>query len=132
MQQTFPQYFTTDPVFEQGFVFLVVNPDADDLVVKILDTKHKEKEIASAVVRVSDIIKKPGMNFKKQPVTLKVGSFFVVGENVASVALLQGRTSDQVVHYLMLTSKQIYRATQHLDSSVDIKLKVERAYVGSR
>ena len=78
MQQTFPQYFTTDPVFEQGFVFLVVNPDADDLTVKILDTKHKEKEIASAVVRVSDIIKKPGMNFAKQPVTLKVSSFFAV------------------------------------------------------
>ena len=100
MQQTFPQYFTTDPVFEQGFVFLVVNPDADDLVVKILDTKHKEKEIASAVVRVSDIIKKPGMNFKKQPVTLKVGSFFVVGENVASVALLQGSTSGCTLPYV--------------------------------
>ena len=74
VQHTFPQYFTTDPVFEQGFVFLVVNPDADDLTIKILDTKHKEKEIASAVIRVSDIIKKPGMNFEKQPVTLKGNS----------------------------------------------------------
>jgi len=74
VQQTFPQYFTTDPVFEQGFVFLVVNPDADDLTVKILDTKNKDKEVASAVIRVSDIIKKPGMNFEKQPVTLKGNS----------------------------------------------------------
>ena len=59
-------------MFEQGFVFLVVNPDADDLNIKILDTKHKDKEIASAVVRISDVIKKPGMNFKKQPVSLRV------------------------------------------------------------
>ena len=78
MQQTFPQYFTTDPVFEQGFVFLVVNPDADDLTVKILDTKNKDKEVASAVIRVSDIIKKPGMNFEKQPVTLKVGGIVLL------------------------------------------------------
>ena len=34
-QTTFPQYYTLEPVFEQGFVFLVVNPDADDLHIKV-------------------------------------------------------------------------------------------------
>ena len=87
MQQTFPQYFTTDPVFEQGFVFLVVNPDADDLTVKILDTKNKDKEVASAVIRVSDIIKKPGMNFEKQPVTLKVGGIVLLAQGWGGLAV---------------------------------------------
>ena len=110
VQQTFPQYFTTDPVFEQGFVFLVVNPDADDLTIKILDTKQKEKEIASAVIRVSDIIKKPGMNFEKQPVTLKVCSFVsVVGRNFENIEL-QGNSSGEAALVLSCSVRSLKSA----------------------
>ena len=110
VQQTFPQYFTTDPVFEQGFVFLVVNPDADDLTIKILDTKQKEKEIASAVIRVSDIIKKPGMNFEKQPVTLKVCSFVsVVDRNFENIEL-QGNSSGEAALVLSCSVRSLKSA----------------------
>jgi hypothetical protein len=61
-------------VFEQGFVFLVINPDADDLRIKVLDMKNKEKEIASAVIRISDIIKMENMELERQPVHLKVSN----------------------------------------------------------
>ncbi len=71
-QRTFPQWFTTDPVFEQGFVFLVVNPDSDSLQLSILDSKHKENEIANAVIKVADIIKRENMEMKKQPIPLRV------------------------------------------------------------
>ncbi|TRY78396.1 hypothetical protein TCAL_08980 [Tigriopus californicus] len=71
---TFPQYYTNDPVFEQGFVFMIVNPDADDLHVRVLDTrKDKDNVLCTAVIRNSNILKEPGMEFPNQPFHLKGG-----------------------------------------------------------
>jgi len=55
-----PQYFDTDPVFEQGFVFMVVNPHSDDLHIKVLDTGHKNTVIGNVVIRMSDLLNQPG------------------------------------------------------------------------
>ena len=71
-QTTFPQYHNPDPIYEQGFVFLVVSPDADDLHIDILDVGHSDKVIGEAVIRLSDIIAKPDMEMECQPVQLKV------------------------------------------------------------
>lgn len=71
---TFPQYYTNDPVFEQGFVFMIVNPDADDLHIRVLDTrKDKDNVLCTAVIRNSNILKEPGMEFPNQPFHLKGG-----------------------------------------------------------
>lgn len=73
-QSTFPQYYTNNPVFEQGFVFMVVNPDADDLHVKIVDTRKDDSVLAYTTVRSSDIIARPKMELSSQPINLKGAS----------------------------------------------------------
>ena len=52
-QSTWPQYYTNDPVFEQGFVFTVTNPYSDDLHLRVIDTGHKDTEIANLKIRTS-------------------------------------------------------------------------------
>ena len=55
-QKTWPQYHTNDPVFEQGFVFTVINPYSDDLHIKVIDSGHKDAEIGYLKIRISSNI----------------------------------------------------------------------------
>ena len=68
-----PQYYDTDPVFEQGFVFLIVNPHSDDLQIKVLDTGHKNSIIGTVVVRMSDLFNQPNLELATQPLPLQSG-----------------------------------------------------------
>ncbi|QQP49966.1 Extended synaptotagminlike protein 2a [Caligus rogercresseyi] len=65
-QTTWSQYNTTSPVYEQGFVFLVVNPDADDL-------KIKSENLGFVTIRLSDLLRRPKLEYKNMPFTLKGG-----------------------------------------------------------
>ena len=85
-QHTFPQYYNHDPVYEQGFVFLVVSPEADDLHIKILDTAHKDKVIGYTVLRMSDILKNPDMELANQPFPLQGSS---VGSTITLAAQIR-------------------------------------------
>ena len=68
-----PQYYDTDPVFEQGFVFLIVNPHSDDLQIKVLDTGHKNSIIGTVVVRMSDLFNQTNLELATQPLPLHSG-----------------------------------------------------------
>lgn len=54
----------------------MVNPQADDLHVKVVDTAHGDKLIGLAVISLSDILNKDSMELENQPFFLKVTSFF--------------------------------------------------------
>ena len=99
-QSTFPKYYTNDPVFEQGFVFLVVNPDADDIHVSVVDTRKGENDvIGTAVVRMSDVLKQPGLELALQPVNLKGGGGVSTIKLSASVKPLKaaGKASKKLI-----------------------------------
>lgn len=99
-QSTFPKYYTNDPVFEQGFVFLVANPEADDIHVSVVDTRKGENDvIGSAVVRMSDVLKQPGLELALQPVNLKGGGGISTVKLSASVKPLKapGKASKKLI-----------------------------------
>ncbi len=47
-------------------MFLVVNPNSEDLLVRVLDTAKKDAVIGQTVVRISDIVSKPDMEMPTQ------------------------------------------------------------------
>ena len=65
-QSTWPQYYDSNPVFEQGFVFTICNPHSDDLHIRIIDSGHKNAEIGKTVIRTSDIMAAPDMEYTSQ------------------------------------------------------------------
>lgn len=73
VQSTWPQSYDTDPVFEQGFVFTVVNPHFDDLHIRVIDTGHKNALLGSTTLRTSDIMASSDMEYTRQPFHLKGG-----------------------------------------------------------
>lgn len=59
----------SDPIFQQEFVFLIKNPYIDDLSIKVIDSD--ESVIASTMIRTSDIMAQPDMEYVCQPFQLK-------------------------------------------------------------
>ena len=78
-QSTWTQAHTLDPVFEQGFVFLVNNPNTDDLHIDVIDSAKSSggkssSSLGSLSLRISDIWKRPGMQYSPpQPFTFHDG-----------------------------------------------------------
>ena len=75
------QTYTVEPVFEKGFVFLVRNPDTDDLHIKILDSAismdstNRNAFLGQVDITVSDILKRNNMEYcPPQPFVLKGGT----------------------------------------------------------
>ena len=81
-QSTWPQDFTTEPVFESSFVFMVSNPHVDDLHIKIIDSGHKNAVIGTTTIRTSDIMAQPDMEYSCQSFNLKG----VTGKEVIKLA----------------------------------------------
>ncbi|XP_069702958.1 extended synaptotagmin-2 isoform X2 [Periplaneta americana] len=63
------QYRTGDPVFEQGFTFLVNNPDSDTLHLKVMDQKTTQ-EIGYFVFNLISLVDKPDLQVDSQPYRL--------------------------------------------------------------
>jgi len=82
-QSTWPQDFTTEPVFESSFVFMISNPHVDDLHIKIIDSGHKNAVIGTTTIRTSDIMAQPDMSYSCQCFNLKG----VTGKEVIKLAL---------------------------------------------
>ena len=59
----------SDPIFQQEFVFLIKNPYIDDLSIKVID--KDESVIASTMIRTSDIMAQPEMEYVCQPFQMK-------------------------------------------------------------
>lgn len=60
---------TCDPVWEQGFLFLVANPESDTLYVTFVDQKTGQ-ELGSLAYNVSALADKKGLKISSQPFPL--------------------------------------------------------------
>merc|ERR1719468_43100 len=70
-QATWPVNYEESPVFEQGFVFTVANPHADDLHIKVIDSGHKNAVIGTTTIRTSNIMAAVDMEYRLQSFDLK-------------------------------------------------------------
>ncbi|XP_049846632.1 extended synaptotagmin-2-B isoform X1 [Schistocerca gregaria] len=68
-EQTASQFRTVHPVWEQGFTFLVSNPENDTLYIKAIDSKTTQ-ELGVFVYNVSTLLQKMDMEVEKQPFSL--------------------------------------------------------------
>ncbi|XP_037038533.1 extended synaptotagmin-2 isoform X3 [Bradysia coprophila] len=69
-QQTPVQMRTDAPIWEQGFTFLVANPDNDTLQLRIVDQKT-DKELGRFTYILSALLEKSGMEIVSQPFQLQ-------------------------------------------------------------
>lgn len=69
-QQTPVQMRTDSPIWEQGFTFLVANPDNDSLQLRIVDQKT-DKELGRFTYILSALLEKSGMEIVSQPFHLQ-------------------------------------------------------------
>lgn len=69
-EQTVVQMRTDVPVWEQGFTFLVPNPDNDTLQVRIIDQKT-EKELGHFIYILSTLLEQKNMEVVSQPFQLQ-------------------------------------------------------------
>uniref|UniRef100_A0A1L8DZP3 Putative synaptotagmin-like mitochondrial-lipid-binding domain protein n=2 Tax=Nyssomyia neivai TaxID=330878 RepID=A0A1L8DZP3_9DIPT len=69
-EQTSAQMRTDEPVWEQGFTFLVANPENDSVQLKIVDQKT-EKELGKLTYLLSSLLAKGNMDVVSEPFTLQ-------------------------------------------------------------
>lgn len=69
-RRTAAQLRTDAPVWEQGFTFLVPNPENDTVQLRIVDQKT-EREIGHYTYLLSALLDKPGMEVVNQPYQLQ-------------------------------------------------------------
>jgi len=100
MQASWPQHHTLSPVFEQGFVFLVNSPDSDDLHLRVIDSLtssnkcRSSRELLGKVnLRISDLVKRDGMEYLLQPFPFSDGSQGTMKMSVQLKALKSPRPS---------------------------------------
>ncbi|XP_017782966.1 PREDICTED: extended synaptotagmin-2 isoform X2 [Nicrophorus vespilloides] len=71
-QQTSVVMRTTDPVWQQGFTFLVANPESDSMYFKVLDQKTGG-EMGELVYQLTTLSQKVKLEVPQQPFGLKKG-----------------------------------------------------------
>eukprot|EP00090_Calanus_glacialis_P017269 TRINITY_DN26933_c0_g1_i7.p1 TRINITY_DN26933_c0_g1~~TRINITY_DN26933_c0_g1_i7.p1 ORF type:complete len:1127 (+),score=330.64 TRINITY_DN26933_c0_g1_i7:171-3551(+) len=74
-QQSWPKYYTNDPIIEQGFVMLIRAPYTDEIKIDVIDTASKKDDvIGTCTIRIWSLIEQPGMEYTLQPWLLKGNS----------------------------------------------------------
>lgn len=68
-QETAQVMYTKNPVFEQGFSFLVRNPDSDSLTLKVKDAKSKS-DLGHLKIDLYGLMSYSGMEYNNQPFKL--------------------------------------------------------------
>lgn len=68
-QQTAVHMRTSDPVWEQGFTFLVANPESDTLYLTIMDQKTGQ-ELGTLVYNLTALADKKSLEVTQQPFAL--------------------------------------------------------------
>ncbi|XP_055676683.1 extended synaptotagmin-2 isoform X2 [Lutzomyia longipalpis] len=69
-EQTAVQMRTDAPVWEQGFTFLVANPENDSVQLRIVDQKT-EKELGQLSYQLSSLLTKGNLDISSEPFTLQ-------------------------------------------------------------
>jgi len=93
-QQSWPKYYTNDPVIEQGFVMLIRAPYTDEIKIDVIDTASKKDEvIGTCTIRIWSLIEQLGMEYPLQPWLLKGNS---ADAKIVMSASLRGLLPPQV------------------------------------
>jgi len=69
-QETWSVKYSRNPVYEQGFVFLVSNPEVEDLNLRVYDEKTKA-DLGLLRLGLANLLKREGMEYFNQPFKLK-------------------------------------------------------------
>jgi len=69
-QETWPVKYSRNPVYEQGFVFLVNNPEVDELNLRVYDDKSKA-DLGLLRLALVNLLNREGMEYFNQPFKLK-------------------------------------------------------------
>lgn len=72
-QETRPVKCNRNPVFETGFIFLVNNPELDDVNLKVYDERSKGT-LGLLRLNLSNLFEREGMEYFNQPFKLKKAS----------------------------------------------------------
>ena len=69
-QETRPVKCNRNPVYETGFIFLVNNPETDDVNLKVYDERSKGT-LGLLRLNLSNLVEREGMEYFNQPFKLK-------------------------------------------------------------
>jgi len=113
-QSTWAQNHTIDPVFEQGFIFLVMNPHTDNLHVRVLDSAissdpfDRNALLGEVNITISDLLRRDNMGYSPpQPFDLKQGT-----GTITISAKLRGLRKGASTATTMKTEKQMEPAKE--------------------
>ncbi|XP_058455222.1 extended synaptotagmin-2 isoform X3 [Malaya genurostris] len=110
-EQTTPQMRTDAPVWEQGFTFLVNNPDNDTLQLKIVDQKTGSS-LGTLTYILSALLGKPNMELMSQP-----------------FQLLKSGPESKIL--MSLSLRILKRSSDKLDDAVSDKTSASEGYGGN-
>lgn len=88
---------TDNPVWEQGFTFLVANPDSDTLYVKIVDQKTGQ-ELGNLVYNLSSLADKKDLEVRQQPFGLSKS-----GPDSKVILSMHLRVIRRFIHLMMMS-----------------------------
>ena len=76
--------YSRNPVFEEGFMFLVTNPEVEDLNLKVYDERSKSV-LGLLRLNLGDLLLRNGMEYLNQP--FKLNTQVNTGESVVILSL---------------------------------------------
>ena len=65
---------TENPIFEQGFTFVVSNPHNDKLNITVLDSSHRDTTLGKLDIAMFDLLYMTNLGYSKDPKDLKDGT----------------------------------------------------------
>lgn len=72
-QETKPKKHTTQATWEQGFTFLVSNPETDNLYLTVID-KHSDDVLDQQVYSIRNLADKPNLEVSQESCRLNNGT----------------------------------------------------------
>ncbi|XP_024084996.1 extended synaptotagmin-2 isoform X3 [Cimex lectularius] len=114
------QYRTDNPVYEQGFTFLVHDPETDTLHVKFTDQKTST-ELGKLTYNLSTLLDKENLELQDQPLQIKNAgpdSKLIVSMRLRILKYLGGSTNDDD---LSLFSHEVMTSSPTLSRTESIK-----------
>lgn len=87
---------SSDPVWEQGFTFLVSNPETDTLYIRVDDQKTNS-ELGNLEINLNTLSNKPNLEIVKQP-------FILLKSGPNSKIILSLRLRVSIFFFLIITN----------------------------
>merc|ERR1719167_3206 len=103
-QETWSVKYSRNPVYEQGFIFLVNNPEVDELNLRVYDEKTKA-DLGLLRLALINLLNREGMEYFNQPFKLK----------------RTGLESTITLHLQLFFTKKVLRPWSTLTSPLNLK-----------